>query len=73
MTGVIRFVAGVVSILIGSVAAGFGLVHYGVASTFWLLIFGVITLVGLILLVWGSKTVLSAVSVEITVSDERDT
>lgn len=72
MTGVMKFLAGVAAIPIGGVVAGFGLVHYGVASPLWLLIFGVMTLVGLTLLVWGGKTVLSVVSVKISISDERD-
>lgn len=73
LRNVLQFVAGVAAVLIGGVAVGLGLVHYGVDSSLWLVAFGMTVLVGLTLVVWGGRTVRSVLPVpRISISIKRN-
>lgn len=60
------------AVLVRGIVAGFGIIHYGVDSALWLLVFGATALVGLVLLAWGGRTLFSVLPVpRISVSVER--
>jgi hypothetical protein len=55
------------------VEAGLSIVHYGVDSPFWLLTFGTTVIVGLTLLVWNGRTVLSVLPLpRLSIAVERN-